>query len=120
MAFTANDVLALSRAGYNSAQIAELAKAVEMEDSKTPVESPAKQEPAPVAVNPAEPAAPAAAAAPDQKQNPDLNESILAKLDALTTAVQMGNMRRDTQPEAETPDKILANIIRPVMPVMDN
>lgn len=111
MALTANDVLNLSRAGYNSAQIAELAKAVEMENAQAPQQTPLPEK----EVTP--PAAPEAA--PEPEKDPVSNESILAKLDALTTAVQLGNMRRDTQPEQETPDTILANIIRPAMPVMD-
>ena len=96
MAFTAKDILTLSRAGYNSAQIAEIARASEMESADT--------------VN-TEQAAPAPAPAPAQE--PSVNNDILAKLTELTSAVQMGNMMRDQQPAKETPEDIIASIIRP-------
>ena len=112
MAFTANDVLALSRAGYNSAQIAELARAVELENAAPPVEQAEEKKPE-MQEKPAKSAARAADKGSDQLPAAPENASILAKLDALTTAVQMSNMRRDSQPDPETPEKILANIIRP-------
>ena len=98
MAFTAKDILTLSRAGYNSAQIAEIARASEMESADT--------------VN-TEQAAPAPAPAPAPAQEPSVNNDILAKLTELTSAVQMGNMMRDQQPAKETPEDIIASIIRP-------
>lgn len=98
MAFTAKDILTLSRAGYNSAQIAEIARAAEMEIPET--EKPAP-DPAPAA-----PAAPAQVA-------PDNSGDILAKLTELTSAVQLGNMMRDQQPPKETAEDIIASIIRP-------
>ena len=101
MAFTAKDILTLSRAGYNSAQIAEIARAAEMENTET-------EKPAP---DPA-PAAPAAPAAPDNSGD------ILAKLTELTSAVQLGNMMRDQQPPKETAEDIIASIIRP--PVLNS
>lgn len=112
MAFTANDVLALSRAGYNSAQIAELARAVELENATPPVEQAEEKKPE-MQEKPAKSTARTAEKGSDQLPAPE-NASILAKLDALTSAVQMSNMRRDMQPEKETPESILANIIRPV------
>ena len=111
MALTANDVLNLSRAGYNSAQIAELAKAVELENVAVPAEQ--EQEKPEMQEKPAKPAKAAAAKGSDPGDGAAENASILAKLDALTSAVQMSNMRRDMQPEKETPESILANIIRP-------
>lgn len=102
MAFTAKDILTLSRAGYNSAQIAEIARAAEMESADS--------------VN-TEQAAPAAPAAPAEAA-PSVNNDILAKLTELTSAVQMGNMMRDQQPAKETPEDIIASIIRP--PVMNS
>lgn len=110
MALTANDVLNLSRAGYNSAQIAELAKAVELENAASAAQEQEKPE---MQEKPAKPAKAAAAKETDPGDGAAENASILAKLDALTSAVQMSNMRRDMQPEKETPESILANIIRP-------
>lgn len=104
MPFTAKDILTLSRAGYNSAQIAEIARAAEMENSKT--ENPA---PDPAPAPEVEKAAPAPAPAPVKDNSGD----ILAKLTELTSAVQMGNMMRDQQPSKETAEDIIASIIRP-------
>lgn len=103
MAFTAKDILTLSRAGYNSAQIAEIARAAEMETPET-------EKPAPA------PEVEKAAPAPDPVK--DNSGDILAKLTELTSAVQMGNMMRDQQPPKETAENIIASIIRP--PVLNS
>ena len=95
-AFTANDVLALARAGYNSQQIALLSRAAG--------EQPAPQQPAPQPAQPAQ--------QPAQKTEAGLGD-IMQQLQQLTGAIQMNNQINSQQPQPETVDDILASVIEP-------
>ena len=88
MAFTANDVLALVRAGYNSQQIALLSRAA----AEQPAQQPAQQ--------------------PAEKTEAGLND-IMQQLQQLTGAIQMNNQINSQQPQPETVDDILAAVIEP-------
>ena len=101
MAFTANDVLALCRAGYNSQQIALLARAAAGD-----------QQPAPAAPAPAAPAAPAPAAPAPAPAEPTPGD-IMQQLQQLTGAIQMQNQLNSQQPQPETVEDILATVLEP-------
>ena len=120
MAFTANDVLALCRAGYNSQQIALLARAAANDQQPAPAAptpaapaAPAPAAPAPAAPAPAAPslAAPAAPspAAPAEPTPSDL----MQQLQQLTGAIQMQNQLNSQQPQPETVEDILATVLEP-------
>lgn len=103
MAFTANDVLALCRAGYNSQQIALLARAAAGDQQPAP--APAAPAPAPAAPAPAAPA-PAAPAEPTPSD-------LMQQLQQLTGAIQMQNQLNSQQPQPETVEDILATVLEP-------
>ena len=106
MAFTANDVLALCRAGYNSQQIALLARAAAADQQPAP--APAAPA-APAAPEPA-PAAPAPAAPAPAEPTPG---DIMQQLQQLTGAIQMSNQLNSQQPQPETVEDILATVLEP-------
>ena len=111
MAFTANDVLALCRAGYNSQQIALLARAAAADQQPAPA-APAPAAPAPAAPAPAAPApaAPAPAAPAPAEPTPG---DIMQQLQQLTGAIQMQNQLNSQQPQPETVEDILATVLEP-------
>ena len=90
MAFTANDVLALARAGYNSQQIALLSRAAA--DQQPAQQQPAQQ--------------------PAQKTEPTPGD-IMQQLQQLTGAIQMQNQLNSQQPQSETVEDILATVLEP-------
>lgn len=103
----ASDILALSKAGYNSQQIAVLAQEMEKEQPADP--KPA--DPKPADPKPADPK-PA-----DPKPADDKMQTLMDKLDSLTTAIQQGNINNSRQPGQQmTADDVLASIIRPPKP----
>ena len=83
MAFTANDVLALCRAGYNSQQIALLARAAA---DQQPAQQPAQQ---------------------------PTTGDLMQQLQQLTSAIQMQNQLNSQQPQPETVEDILATVLEP-------
>ena len=115
MAFTANDVLALCRAGYNSQQIALLARAAAADQQPAPATAapataaPAAPAPAPAAPAASAPAAPAPAPAPAEPTPGD----IMQQLQQLTGAIQMQNQLNSQQPQPETVEDILATVLEP-------
>ena len=117
MAFTANDVLALCRAGYNSQQIALLARTAANDQQPTPAPAapaaPAPAPAAPAAPAPAAPAAPAPAApAPAAPAEPTPSD-LMQQLQQLTGAIQMQNQLNSQQPQPETVEDILATVLEP-------
>ena len=116
MAFTANDVLALCRAGYNSQQIALLARAAANDQQPAPAApAPAPAPAAPAAPAPAAPApaAPAPAApAPAAPAEPTPSD-LMQQLQQLTGAIQMQNQLNSQQPQPETVEDILATVLEP-------
>lgn len=114
MALSANDVLALARAGYNSQQIALLSRAAEQQAAPAEETAPA---PAPAPAPPPAPApapvpAPAPAPEPAAEQQPSAGD-LMAELQKLTGAIQMQNQLNSQQPKVETVEDILATIIEP-------
>lgn len=95
---TANDILALARAGFTATQIAAINAAF-----GTPSAAPA---PAATAPTPA-PAAPAPAPAVDQ------STEILKQLGIISGQITAANIAATQQPPAQTADQILAEIIAP-------
>lgn len=113
MALKPSDILALSKAGYNSAQIALIAQGIQAEATAEPTAAPASApvqqaaEPAPQAAEPAPQAAPA-----------QTYEGIMAELQKISGAMIAGNIANSQQPAQQTPEDIIAAIIRP--PTADN
>lgn len=106
---TTNDIVALAKAGFNSQQIAQLARVGVAEQV---AQSKIIQEPTPeiIATAPTpQPAAPTpqpAAPAPAPTPQPD-------KLDEILKAIQAGNIAGTAQPAQESCEDILASIINP-------
>lgn len=111
----ASEILALSKAGYNAQQIA-LIDAELRSEASAPKPEPPKQEEAPA---PKEPPKQEEAPAPKQEQPKQAPaqlpgvEDIMAQLNKLTTAVYAGAINGSRQPEEQTPEDIIAQIIRP-------
>ena len=90
MALKPSDILALSKAGYNSAQIALIAQGIQKE---------------------------AAAPAPAEKPDPAPSfDGIMAELQKISGAMFAGNIANSQQPAQQTPEDIIAAIIRPPQP----
>ena len=104
MALKPSDILALSKAGYNSAQIALIAQGVQAEAAAEPTAVPASA-PAPTQ----QAAEPAPAPAPTY-------DGIMAELQKISGAMFAGNIANSQQPAQQTPEDIIAAIIRPPQP----
>lgn len=114
--FSANDILALSKAGFTAQQIAGLSIMANKPAPvpETPVAPPVPN-PAPVQ-NPANaPATPVVTQpAPNPAIVPQPVDPVLAELQKLTGLMQMQNINNINQPpKAENPEDILASIINP-------
>ena len=96
--FTPEDILILSKAGFNAQQIAGLSM---IRDAPAPATAPA----------PAPATAPASAPAPA----PAPVDPVLLELQKLTGMMQNININNSNQPKVETPEEILAAIINPPM-----
>ena len=110
MAMTANDILALSKAGYNSQQILLLSQELEKEGQKpdpAPPADPKPEDPKPAPdPKPEDPK-------PDPKPEDPKIDGIMGKLNELTSAIYGMNIMRSQQPQQETAEDIIAKIIRP-------
>ena len=101
--FTPEDILILSKAGFNAQQIAGLSM-IQNQPAPAPAPAPAPS-PAP---------APAPAPSPAPAPAPAPADPVLAELQKLTGLMQMQNINNINQPhKAETPEDILASIINP-------
>lgn len=112
MAMTANDILALSKAGYNSQQILLLSQELEKEGQKpdpAPPADPKPEDPKPAPDPKPEDPKPA----PDPKPEDPKIEGIMGKLNELTSAIYGMNIMRSQQPQQDTAEDIIAKIIRP-------
>lgn len=99
-----DNVLALARAGYSKDEIAAmLTAAPEPAPAPDPAPAPA---PAPVP-------APAPAPAPAPDPAPAAQDGIQQRLDQVLEELRAAAIRQTVQPHQETPDEILAQIIRP-------
>ena len=118
---TPEDILTLAKAGFTSDQIAALAsvsKTQQAAPATTPAPAPAtaaEQTPAPAPA-----AAPPAAPAPTPAAQPDQTAEILRKLGVLTDAIQSSAILQSNQPQQQSADDILAEIIRPPQTKGDN
>ena len=109
----ASEILALSKAGYTSAQIALIAKGLDAEAQEKPAEEPAKEKPAekPVEEKPAEkPVEQKPAPQPVQQTG---NDQILAELQKLNQSIYKANIANSNMPEQQSAEDIIAEIIRP-------
>ena len=97
--FSPDDILTLSKAGFNAQQIAGLSML--MNKPEAPAPTPVAPAPAPAAPAPAAPAP-----APE-------NDPVLAELQKLTGLFQSSNIIQSNQPKVQTPEEILAEIINP-------
>ena len=100
----ASEILALSKAGYTSAQIALIAKGLDAEAQEKPAEEPAKEKPAekPVEQKPA----------PQPVQQTG-NDQILAELQKLNQSIYKANIANSNMPKQQSAEDIIAEIIRP-------
>jgi len=119
MALKPSDILALSKAGYNSAQIALIAQGMQAEAAApAPAEKP---DPAPAPAEKPDPAPaekPDPAPAPAEKPDPAPSfDGIMAELQKISGAMFAGNIANSQQPKEQTPEDIIASIIRPPQPV---
>lgn len=105
----ASEILALSKAGYTSAQIALIAKGLDAEAQEKPAEEPAKEKPAekPVEEKPVE-----QKPAPQPVQQTG-NDQILAELQKLNQSIYKANIANSNMPEQQSAEDIIAEIIRP-------
>ena len=99
MAYSADDIITLARAGFNAKQISVLLK-----DEK-PAPAPT---PAPVPV-PAPAPAPAPTPAPAQEQD----NAVTQRLDDIMKLIQSSNIVNSQQPKEPTIEDIVAEIISP-------
>lgn len=103
MAYSADDILTLARAGFNAKQISVLLK----DEKPSPTPAPA---PAPVPVpTPVPTPAPTPAPAP----NPVQLEATAQKLDDILKLIQSSNIVNSQQPKEPTIEDIVAEIISP-------
>ena len=107
----ASEILALSKAGYNAQQIALIDAELRSEASSPKQEQP-KQEEAPALKQEEAPAPKPEQPKQEPAQLPGV-EDIMAQLNKLTTAVYAGAINGSRQPEEQTPEDIIAQIIRP-------
>ena len=116
--FSPDDILTLSKAGFNAQQIAGLSMLMNKPESPAPVApapvapAPAPVAPAPAPVAPA-PAPVAPAPAPVAPAPAPENDPVLAELQKLTGLFQSSNIVQSNQPKVQTPEEILAEIINP-------
>ena len=95
----ASDILALSKAGYTSTQIALIAQGMDEEAKAQPEQKPAEKKPE---------------EKPAEQQKPDAGYAgIMAELQKLNQNIYQANIRNSNMPEQPTPDDIIAEIIRP-------
>ena len=108
-----SQILTLSEAGYTSAQIALIAMGLEAEAQENLIEKPLEEKPVekPVEEKPTEkPMEQKPAEKPAQQTGNDL---ILAELQKLNQSIYKANIQNSRMPEQQTPEDIIAEIIRP-------
>lgn len=110
----ASDILALSKAGYTSTQIALIAQGMDEEAKAQPEQKPAEKKPEekPAEQKPEEQKP--EEQKPAEQQKPDAGYAgIMAELQKLNQNIYQANIRNSNMPEQPTPDDIIAEIIRP-------
>lgn len=115
------DVIALSRAGFTSAQIAQMALAEQQNPTPAPaVEAAPAPAPAPAPVAPA-PAAPAPAAPAPAADNKADFDAIMAAIGGLKLQMQQAAIQTSQQPAQpqQSAEDLLATIINPPTAVND-
>jgi hypothetical protein len=111
----ASEILALSKAGYNAQQIALIDAELRSEAAPKQEQPKHEEAPAPKQEQPKQEEAPAPKQEPPKQEPASLPgvEDIMAQLNKLTTAVYAGAINGSRQPEEQTPEDIIAQIIRP-------
>ena len=127
MSLRASDILALSKAGYTSQQIALISAAADREAQEQPKPDP---QPAPKSVEPPKPdpqpveqpkpEQPAPKPEPEQDPQPaqqtvkpDAFDGIMAELQKLNQNIYQSNIRNSNLPDQQSAEDIIAEIIRP-------
>lgn len=120
MNLKASDILALSKAGYTSQQIALIASAADREaqEQPKPVPQPAPQTVEQPKPDPQPAPQPMEQPKPDpqpaqQPIKPDAFDGIMAELQKLNQNIYQSNIRNSNLPEQQSADDIIAEIIRP-------
>lgn len=110
-----SDVIALAKAGFTAEQIGLLMKTNMNPPATYPVPDPVPDPiPAPVPTPVPTPApVPEHAPAPVPAPAPESENQVVQRLDALTALLQSSNILKSQQPQVETVDDIIANIISP-------
>lgn len=117
--FTPEDILSLTKAGFNAQQIAGLSMlANKQTGAPTVVNTPPATAVPPSATPPVTTAPPVTAAPPVTTETPvtapgNAVDPILVELQKLTGLVQGSNIVESTQPKVQTAEEILAEIINP-------
>ena len=109
----ASDILVLSKAGYTSAQIALIAQGMDEEAKEQPAPQPEKKEdpkPAP------QPEVKKEEPKPEEQPKPDPGYAgVMAELQKLNQSIYAANIRNSSQPEPQSAEDIIAQIIRPTL-----
>ena len=97
----ASDILALSKAGYTSAQIALIAQGMDEESKEQPAPQPEEKKEDPK---------------PEEQPKPDPGYAgVMAELQKLNQSIYQANIRNSSQPEPQSAEDIIAQIIRPTL-----
>ena len=102
----ASDILALSKAGYTSAQIALIAQGMDEESKDQPATQPEPKKEDP------KPAPQPEVKNEDPKPDPGY-AGVMAELQKLNQTIYAANIRNSSQPEPQSAEDIIAQIIRP-------
>ena len=110
----ASEILALSKAGYNAQQITLIDQELRSEASAQKQEQPKQEQPKQEQPKQEQPKQEQTKQEqPKQETALPGVEDIMAQLNKLTTAVYAGAINGSRQPEEQTPEDIIAQIIRP-------
>lgn len=110
----ASDILALSKAGYTSAQIALIAQGIddEAKEQPAPQPEPKKEDPKPAP----QPEVKKEEPKPEEQPKPDPGYAgVMAELQKLNQTIYAANIRNSSQPEQQSAEDIIAQIIRPTL-----
>ena len=123
----ASDILALSKAGYTSAQIALIAQGMDEESKEQPAPQPEpkKEDPKPAPQPELKKEDPKPAPQPEvKKEDPKPEDQpkpdpgyagVMAELQKLNQTIYAANIRNSSQPEPQSAEDIIAQIIRPTL-----
>ena len=108
----ASEILALSKAGYTSAQIALIAQGMDEEAQEQPAPQPKQEDPKPAPQPEVKKEDPKS----EEQTNPDPGYAgVMAALQKLNQSIYAANIRNSSQPEPQSAEDIIAQIIRPTL-----